>query len=231
MRYTQNYELKMPDESDYINLDDFNHNAEVIDQKIKEIEDKSSSAKTDTTEINTSLTKLKADFEKVKKESGGNASNLTELNNSLRTINSSLETLRQHASNRGNPHGVTKNQVGLGNVSNVEQMPVRNGTLENYSEKLVRLSGTTINLSEGNVFHATVYSSTRFSFINSKWNTGHSFTLVIEAPNATTINFPSNVKWHDGEAPDLSKGGKTYVLSFVTLDNGNTWLGMLGGRF
>ncbi|HEY8400795.1 MAG TPA: hypothetical protein VIK89_06010, partial [Cytophagaceae bacterium] len=40
MEYTQNYKLKKPGQEDFYNVDDFNSNADIIDQKLKEIEDK-----------------------------------------------------------------------------------------------------------------------------------------------------------------------------------------------
>ena len=40
MEYTQNYNLKKPEQDDFYNVEDFNDNADIIDQKLKEIEDK-----------------------------------------------------------------------------------------------------------------------------------------------------------------------------------------------
>lgn len=40
MEYTQNYKLKKPGQEDFYNVDDFNSNADIVDQKLKEIEDK-----------------------------------------------------------------------------------------------------------------------------------------------------------------------------------------------
>lgn len=40
MEYTQNYNLKKPGQEDFYNVEDFNENADIIDQKLKEIEDK-----------------------------------------------------------------------------------------------------------------------------------------------------------------------------------------------
>ena len=38
MKYTNNYNLKMPEQTDYINVDDFNYNFETIDSQIKAVE-------------------------------------------------------------------------------------------------------------------------------------------------------------------------------------------------
>ena len=51
------------------------------------------------------------------------------------------DTVYTHPSGT-NPHGTTKSDVGLGNVTNNKQMPISGGVLENYREKLVTLSGT-----------------------------------------------------------------------------------------
>ena len=40
MKYTPNYGLKKPEQDDFYNVEDFNENADIIDQKLKEIEDK-----------------------------------------------------------------------------------------------------------------------------------------------------------------------------------------------
>lgn len=39
MKYTTNYNLKKPEGSDIVNIDDLNENADIIDQKLKELED------------------------------------------------------------------------------------------------------------------------------------------------------------------------------------------------
>jgi len=44
MKYTQNYNLKKPEGTDSVNIDDLNYNADVLDQKLKEVENKADSA-------------------------------------------------------------------------------------------------------------------------------------------------------------------------------------------
>ena len=59
----------------------------------------------------------------------------------------------------------------------------------------------------------------------------NSFTLVITQPaTAVTLTFPATVKWAGGTIPDLTTGGKIYVLTFLCVD-GTNWLGMAGGAF
>jgi len=74
VKTTNNYGLKKPDKEDFYNVADQNENTDVIDAKLKELEETDSD------------------------------------------INTSLST---HTKDTGNPHGVTKSQVGLGNVPNV----------------------------------------------------------------------------------------------------------------
>ena len=113
-------------------------------------------------------------------------------------------------------------------------MPISNGVLENYREKLVTLSGTStaINLSLGNVFTHTLTGNTTYSITNAVSGQAHSFTLIItQTATVRTITFPSSVKWQDGEIPDMTTANKTYVLTFLTINGGTTWLGMFGGEF
>ena len=52
MKYTPNYELKKPEQDDFYNVDDFNENADIIDQKLKEIEDKTQNIEVPVTSVN-----------------------------------------------------------------------------------------------------------------------------------------------------------------------------------
>ena len=44
MKYTGNYNLKKPEGTDIVNIDDLNNNADILDQKLKEVENKADSA-------------------------------------------------------------------------------------------------------------------------------------------------------------------------------------------
>ena len=46
-----------------------------------------------------------------------------------------------------------------------------------------------------------------------------------------TLTFPESVKWQGGYISDLTTLNTTYVLTFMTVDGGTTWLGMFGGEF
>ncbi len=60
------------------------------------------------------------------------------------------------------------------------------------------------------------------------------FTLVLtQGTGANKVIWPSSIKWQFGIAPVLSyKKDQVDILYFISLDNGNTWLGsMIGGGY
>jgi hypothetical protein len=133
-------------------------------------------------------------------------------------------------------HDTTKSDVGLGNVDNVKQMPISGGVLEDYAEKIVALlsseGASTIDLSAGNVFEHTLTEATTYTISNAVSGSAHSFTLIITQPEtAVAVTFPASVKWQNGATPDISTGSKIYVVPFLSIDGGTTWLGMFGGAF
>ena len=106
-----------------------------------------------------------------------------------------------------------------------------NDTLETYTEKTQATTGI-INLSLANVFTDTPSASRTYSITNAKSGVAHSFTLIITmGATVQTLTFPNSVKWQDEEIPDMSTANKTYVLTFVTVNGGTTWLGVFGGEF
>ena len=44
MKYTSNYNLKKPEGTDIVNIEDLNYNADILDQKLKEVENKANNA-------------------------------------------------------------------------------------------------------------------------------------------------------------------------------------------
>ncbi len=143
-------------------------------------------------------------------------------------------TVEAHKADYANPHNTNKSDVGLSNVDNIKQMPISGGILENYREKLttVSASGGSIDLSLGNVFVHTPSGNRTYSITNAVSGQAHSFTLIINMGSTVrTLTFPSSVKWQGGEIPDLTTANKTYVLTFLTINGGTTWLGMFGGEF
>ena len=113
-------------------------------------------------------------------------------------------------------------------------LPKSGGTLENYNEKLTTLSTSSgaINLSLSSVFVQTPAGNITYAINNAVAGVAHSFTLIINMEaTVRTLTFPAIVKWQGGEIPDMTTPSKTYVLTFVTVTGGTTWLGMFGGEF
>ncbi|ERN52822.1 hypothetical protein M3689_07165 [Alkalihalophilus marmarensis] len=100
----------------------------------------------------------------------------------------------------------TENNVAL----NFSQFPLTNIDFTTSGSKVISILNTT-------TYHSN-YSLSGTAVINQ-----HS------DPAPITWNF--NVKWKDGQIPDLSGASKTYVLTFVTYDQGASWLGCLVGEF
>ena len=125
----------------------------------------------------------------------------------------------------------TKEQVGLDEVDNVKQMPISGGILENYREKLAT-AGSVIDLNRGNVLQHSPSGNTSYSIANAVNGQAHSFTLIVNmGATVRTLTFPASVKWQGGEIPDMSTANKTYILTFMSVNGGTTWLGMFGGEF
>jgi hypothetical protein len=100
----------------------------------------------------------------------------------------------------------------------------------------------TVDLSDGLriqkwELHTTGIHQFAFSNVPTASGTSCSFTLaVVYAPSTTAttsaiIQWPASVKWPGGTAPTLTnKGQKTDTFTFLSFDNGTTWLGHVGGQ-
>jgi hypothetical protein len=116
-------------------------------------------------------------------------------------------------------------------------------TLQWYNEPYAAVSidsGTlTLDLSKAQVFTVTLTSSiTNFVLTNVPTTVANrtiGFTLILQMNTPTsTITWGSKVRWAGGVAPTLTSGSagvqKVDVFSFVTVDNGVSWLGFIGGQ-
>ena len=119
--------------------------------------------------------------------------------------------------------------LGSSTVGGKQIMTTSESVLEDYTEKLVNTTGA-IDLTLGSVFYRDATTNTTFTITNSKVQ-AHSFTLIIKMGTVRTLTFPSSVKWQGGEIPDMSTANKIYILTFLSIDGGNAWLGMFGGEF
>ena len=96
-------------------------------------------------------------------------------------------------------------------------------------------SGGSINLNEGSVFYTTSPTANISYTINTSalTQTGFSyryFNVILTQPSvpvACDFTTNNNVKWAENTEPDLSTGGRTYLLAFQTFDGGQNWVGSL----
>ena len=97
-------------------------------------------------------------------------------------------------------------------------------------------SGTlTLNLNDAQVFDVSLnanITTLTISNTDATSNTVNAFTLIFTMDGtARTVTWPGAVKWAGGTAPTLtSTNAKKDVLSFMSPDNGTTWLGFVGGQ-
>ena len=108
-----------------------------------------------------------------------------------------------------------------------------------YTEKATSVSissnSLTLPLNSGNLFTCSLNANiTTLTISNTPSSSGVScgFTLIFTADGtARTITWPASVKWPANTAPTLtSTNNKKDVLSFLSTDNGTSWLGFVGGQ-
>jgi hypothetical protein len=173
---------------------------------------------------------------------GGNLSIIkdTSLGNHLSVVGiSTIPTAYISAGSIDNtPIGITSyasgkfTSINVNSDSTFNSVRVTDLVLQRYGEvvsNLGNISGSTIiNLSEGNVFTATLTGNTTFSFSNvlSASNSGSSFTLILtnDSGGPHSIAWPASVKFPNAVAPlRTTDAGKTDVWIFISPDQGATW--------
>lgn len=139
-----------------------------------------------------------------------------------------------------------RSTLGLGTIATqaASSVSITGGTLSavkitDYTEPKTAptiSSGTlTLNLNDAQVFDVSLnanITTLTISNVDSSSNTVNAFTLIFTMDGtARTVTWPAAVKWPGGTAPTLtSTNGKKDVLSFLSPDNGTTWLGFIGGQ-
>jgi len=91
-----------------------------------------------------------------------------------------------------------------------------------YKQDVIAVSGTAIDLSQGNYFTTTVSSATAFTFTNVPNYCVYSFTIEVTHNTSGSISWPSSVEFSSVGAPTLS-ANKTSLFMFVTDDGGSRW--------
>ena len=103
------------------------------------------------------------------------------------------------------------------------------GKIKINVQNLIPTTGE-INLNSGSIFHINEPEDTSFSITNAKVG-AHSFTLIITmGETAGVLTFPDEVKWQNEEAL-VTESSKIYVLTFLSIDQGSTWLAIEKGVF
>jgi hypothetical protein len=97
-------------------------------------------------------------------------------------------------------------------------------------ETAVSLSGTAIDLEDGNYFYKTISGDTTFTVSNvPSSGTAQAFILELTDAGAYTITWFAGLTFPGGTAPVLTASGRD-VLAFFTRDGGTTWSGFVVGK-
>ena len=92
------------------------------------------------------------------------------------------------------------------------------------------ISGSTLDLSTGNVFSDAPAANVTYVFSNPPASgTAYGFTLKVTPSATVTITWPASVDWAGGTAPDAPASGETDVYAFYTQDGGVTYYGFQAG--
>ncbi len=91
------------------------------------------------------------------------------------------------------------------------------------------LTGTTptCTASTHSSFSLTTSGNTTFTFSVGAIGTGYliGFVLKLTAGGSHTVDYPTEVKWAGGTAPETPASGETDILVFTTIDAGTNWYG------
>jgi hypothetical protein len=93
-------------------------------------------------------------------------------------------------------------------------------------------AAATVNVANGTVEDLTLTANCTLTFSGSVSGRASSFTLILrqDATGSRTIAWPAAVKWPAGTAPTISTvASRVDVFTFLTVDNGTTWLGFTAG--
>lgn len=134
MQLTSNYNLKKPEGTDPIEIQDINDNMEIIDTELKKKMESGSEASNMITKFSMAST-LSALVSGEK------------LTTSMGKIMKGISDLINHLGNKNNPHSVTKSQVGLGSVDNTSDAgkPVSTAMQSALDQKVASSGGDISN--------------------------------------------------------------------------------------
>ena len=129
MKLTTNYSLKKPNGSDVVNIDDFNYNADMIDTKIKAVENQSNTNKTNISSLQSQISTNKTNISNLDNSYNTLNNWVQGLNDSLYTANNNIGQLQTQVSN-GQNHKLTQDNglsIRLNNGTDFNSI-TKNGT-------------------------------------------------------------------------------------------------------
>lgn len=123
-----------------------------------------------------------------------------------------------------------------GELNFADQLATR-PILKDYGEEVATnataTGAVTLDLTLGNVSDVTLTGNTTFTFSNpTASGDACSFTLILrqDGTGSRSVTWPASVDWPAGTAPTLSTTASAVdILTFVTVDGGTRWFGMLAG--
>lgn len=129
--------------------------------------------------------------------------------------------------------------VALNPDGSIETTHVQNsGNLENKSYieyfKQIADSGTslTLDVSQANVFDVTLTADCSIDLTGATTGDCYSVTIRLnqDSTGGRAVTWPASVQWDSGSAPSLTTAAGTLsIVSFQSVDGGETWQGFLGG--
>lgn len=133
------------------------------------------------------------------------------------------------------PINYGSNDVSTSGVLSTNNLDISARYTEKVNSISISTNTLTINLLNGNLFTCSLNANiTTLTISNTPATSGVAigFSLTFTADGtARTVTWPASVKWAGGTAPTLtSTNAKRDVLSFVSTDQGTTWLGFVGGQ-
>lgn len=137
--------------------------------------------------------------------------------------------LTAHTGSKSNPHGVTKAQVGLGNVDNTADAnkPVstaQKSYVDNFQPAITALSATsgTLTLAVNKVYSAAITGNTTFSLPTpGNKNVFNQIKVMLEVTGTPTINW-GTTQFFNKATPEIEAG--CYDVYFDYDNNLNAWV-------
>ena len=126
MQYTEHLRLKKPESTDFYDINDFNSNADVIDEKLRNLSNVDNTADFDKPISNPQKVYLDSVVNPIKED----------LNSVAGVSNRAMNSVSTHLADKSNPHGVDKTDLGLDKVDNTSDMdkPVSTATQKALEE-------------------------------------------------------------------------------------------------